>query len=558
VAAVTRCPDIYRDAILHEVPRILSMMDREPLSPTAGCCDRTFWAWKFVDFPGARFQEALCVLGFLHATDFPGNSCAGNPALVQWIDSAMQYWCGLQHGDGSFDEAYPYERSLAATSFTTFYVAEALGFVGDRLPRTTTDRVHRTIRAAAEWLTRNDETHGFLSNHLAAAAGALQHAYRLTGDARFQERYRYFLDRILSHQSSEGWYEEYGGADPGYQTHGSFYLARCWQLTEDDRLATSLEEGMRFIAHFVHPDGSFSGEYASRNTKTYYPAACEMLAHRDPVSAWMADTMRPSLSNGATAALRGIDRYNYFPFLNNFIFAYLASAGRHSNGDPAPDPTPDAGLVNFAKAGIVRIRRPRYDAVVGTAKGGVLKVFDRARRRLVFSDCGYVATLDDGRLLATQYDDPNRPTTITPERIVMDGALIGVSRPTMTPPRFIAFRGFTLTVGRMAWLAQWLKRYLVKVLIYRRRPTKVAVRRTVHFAEESITVRDELRGADGSRVRDLQHASQFATVHMGSARYFIANELDVPVGASPIDVKPGAIEAGLVVERTVRFDGEER
>ena len=37
---------------------------REPRSPTAGCCDRTYWAWKFVDFPGARFQEALCVLSF--------------------------------------------------------------------------------------------------------------------------------------------------------------------------------------------------------------------------------------------------------------------------------------------------------------------------------------------------------------------------------------------------------------------------------------------------------------------------------------------------------------
>jgi hypothetical protein len=533
------------------------MMDREPLSPTAGCCDRTFWAWKFVDFPGARFQEALCVLGFLHATDFPGNWCAGNPALLQWIDRAMQYWCGLQHGDGSFDEAYPYERSLAATSFTTFYVGEALGFVGDQLPPETSVRVHGTIRAAAEWLTRNDETHGFLSNHLAAAAGALQHAYRLTGDGRFQDRYRYFLDRILSHQSSEGWYEEYGGADPGYQTHGSFYLARCWQLTDDDTLAASLEEGMRFIAHFVHPDGSFSGEYASRNTKTYYPAACEMLANRDSVSAWIADTMRPSLSNGATAALRGIDRYNYFPFLNNFIFAHLAGMGRTDDGAEAPDPTPGIGQVDFAKAGIVRIRRSRYDAFVGTAKGGVLKVFDRARRRLIFSDCGYVATLDNGRLLATQYDDLSRPTTITPERIVMDGALIGVSRPTMTPPRFIAFRGFTLTVGRMAWLAQWLKRYLVKVLIYRRRPTRVNVRRSIEFTEDSITVRDELRGPDGGRVRNLQHAPQFATVHMGSSRYFVANELNVPMDPSPVDVQPGAIEAGLVVERTVRVDGEE-
>ena len=43
----------------------------------------------------------------------------------------MRFWCTIQHADGSFDEAYPFERSLAATAFTTFYVGEALEFAGD-------------------------------------------------------------------------------------------------------------------------------------------------------------------------------------------------------------------------------------------------------------------------------------------------------------------------------------------------------------------------------------------------------------------------------------------
>src|SRR5690606_18803089 len=60
---------VYWEAILHEAPRILGMMDREAVSPTSGCGDRVFWAWKFVDFPGSRFQESLCVLAFLHATE---------------------------------------------------------------------------------------------------------------------------------------------------------------------------------------------------------------------------------------------------------------------------------------------------------------------------------------------------------------------------------------------------------------------------------------------------------------------------------------------------------
>ncbi|MGH9769012.1 MAG: hypothetical protein ACREAB_16400, partial [Blastocatellia bacterium] len=60
---------LYAALILEQAPRALSLMDREAMSPTAGCCDRSYWAWKFVDFPGARFQEALCALGFLYRAE---------------------------------------------------------------------------------------------------------------------------------------------------------------------------------------------------------------------------------------------------------------------------------------------------------------------------------------------------------------------------------------------------------------------------------------------------------------------------------------------------------
>ena len=62
----------YQEQILLHAPRILGLIDREAMSPTSGCCDRTFWAWKFVDFPRSRFQEALCVLSFGGTVPFAG------------------------------------------------------------------------------------------------------------------------------------------------------------------------------------------------------------------------------------------------------------------------------------------------------------------------------------------------------------------------------------------------------------------------------------------------------------------------------------------------------
>ena len=176
----TRPPhaEFYRALILEQAPRVLSLMDRETFSPTAGCCDRTYWAWKFVDYPGSRFQEALCVLGFLYATNLPDSPYHRNRRLLEWIDLGLRYWCSIQYGDGSFDEAYPYERSLAATAFTCFYVGEAMRFLGDDCPRRLPASASvRPCNAPASWLVRHDETHGFLSNHLAAAAAALLHIH---------------------------------------------------------------------------------------------------------------------------------------------------------------------------------------------------------------------------------------------------------------------------------------------------------------------------------------------------------------------------------------------
>jgi len=543
---------VYSEAILTEAPRILSLMDRETMSPTEGSGDRTYWAWKFVDFSATRLQESLCTLAFLYATPLDRSLFHRNAPLLGWIDRGLQFWAGLQHADGSFDEAYPFERSLAATAFTSFYVCEALEMIGGDLPASTLRATKSTLARAGEWLSRNDETHGFLSNHLAAAAGALFQIGRQVGEPRFDQRGWYFLNRILERQSPEGWYDEYGGADPGYQTHGSFYLARCWDLTKDERLAQSLARAAQFVAHFIHPDGSLGGEYTSRNTQTYYPAAFEMMAHRDAASAWIAGVMRSRVMTGAVASLRGVDIFNYYPFLNNFVFAHKALMSRPADDAAAVDPTAPSGLTWFPGAGLARMRTPAYDAYVGSAKGGVLKVFDRERGALAYSDCGYVGRVRGGGSVSSQYHDLHRPTRVAEGVIELEGDLAAFKRPTMTPVMFVAFRMFTLTAGRLPGLARWLKARLVKTLIYRRSSIKVRFTRRIEFADTSVRVLDRLAGPDGASLTELRREGRFTTIHMGSSRYFILNELSPSPGEA---VDPAAVVAGVTVDRTARVAG---
>ncbi len=538
----------YGEAIVEEAPRVLSLMDRERHSPTVGCCDRTYWAWKFTDFPGARFQESLCALAFLYSTALPESPYAGSERLLEWIHWGLRYWCRIQYADGSFDEAYPNERSLAATAFSSFYVAEALRFLGDDVADESRGSVVTALERAGRWLIRNDETHGVLSNHLAAAAAALYHVYLLTSDGDFEARSRYFLDRIFDRQSEEGWYEEYGGADPGYQTHCSFYLVRHWQLSASGRLRASLSSAMRFLAHFVHPDGSLGGEYASRNTKTYYPAAFEMWRTEDASAAWIAERMRSSVRQAGAVGLRSVDAYNYFPMLNSLVFSFCALQDPEARPVAAEEPSAGPGLVWFPKAGIARVRTPRLDICVGAAKGGVVLVFDRESREQLLRDCGYAGRLGDGRVIASQYQDRDRRVTVSGDRIVVEGAFCEVTRPVLTPFRFLGFRVFSLTLGRVAALAGWLKRLLVRVLIYRRRELGIRFERTIEIANDSVEVRDELTGGEGLAVEALYWEPVFTTIHMGSSRYYVESELRT---SAALQLDPRQLESGIRVQRRV-------
>jgi len=553
----TDLSDIYLQYILKEAYRTIGLLDRDSSSTTFGCFDRTYWAWKFTDFAGSRFQEGLCVLSFLFSTKFDGNRFFSNERLLEWIAGGFDFWTGIQYTDGSFDEAYPFERSLAATAFTSFYLSEAYQFLNGRLPSGCSDRFKTALARAGVWLCKNDEKHGFLSNHLSATAAALYHIYQICENERFEKRSDYFLNRILEHQSSEGWYDEYGGADPGYQTHGSFYLARLFELSNQQRIADSLERSFDFIAHFIHPDRSIGGEYASRNTQTYYPAAFEMMTPVSERARWIAASMLPSVESLNAAGLGSVDAYNYFPLLNNYVFAYRAALASGERPEKPGVQNDYPVSVYFEKAGIAKKATDNFEMYVGLKKGGVLKVFDRKKGRLVLNDCGYIGRLKSGKLISSQILDENRTISVLADEILVKGSFAEFKRPVMTPFSFLGFRLFSLTFGRLKMLGYWLKSVLVKVLIYRKKNVDLNFERRITWQSDSLKISDRIQGDIGDQLESLEWRNLFTTIHMGSSRYFIPNELNRPEipevsGDEPIDFSK--LKEGVVIERTVRFN----
>ncbi len=270
--------DIHLDAIRPLLGRALSGLDAEPTSPTRGSFDRTFWCWKFTDFSATRFQEGAHLLAWLASSPL---SPAPEPARARFAElsrAALRFWTRLQHGDGSFDEAYPFERSLAATAFTGFYLGCAIERLRTRPGPEVDGDVLGALERGAAWLAGNGEWHGVLSNHLAAAAGALQ----LAGDVLGTDRFRAARDRYLgiiyqNQHPTEGWMREYGGADPGYQSHGMFYLAEIERRTGDAELFERLARASAFMGWFVHPTAPSAGST---------PAAAPSSPIRPPSRCW--------------------------------------------------------------------------------------------------------------------------------------------------------------------------------------------------------------------------------------------------------------------------------
>jgi hypothetical protein len=507
---------VYSDAAIEQAWRLVALLDRNPHSRTRGSFSRTHWAWKFSDFPYPRLQEGVYALARLYDLDAPGNPLYQSAAVESWVPWALDYWVSLQHRNGAYDEAYPFEQCLAATAFTGFYVGSTLARWRDRLEPALRGRVEAALVKANNWLCDNDETHGVLSNHLAVAAASLELAARTFDRPRFAARAKFFLDRILANQSPEGWMAEYGGADAGYGGHALFYLASYWQMTGCTRTRDALVRFADFLSHCVHPDGTIGGEYGSRNTEFYYPAGFEMLAAVSPSSAAIAGAMRAAIHDRRVCGVWSMDEFNLMPMLNNMLFALDAA-------QPAPATLPlpyerEPFRRYFPEAGLWVVNEAKYYALVGISKGGTVSVFDKASRRLSARTSGLVAG-HGGERFTSQDWQLSPPVTHDAGTGVLKTTVPWKTLTTTVfdSPMFIAFRIFTLTLGRFPAVSRWLKQQLVRALIVRKKRPGVRHERTFRADAEGIHLVDELATPWDSG--DLEAVEQFTAIHMGSALY---------------------------------------
>jgi len=488
------------------------------------------------------WQASMMPLATLFRTPHPSNPFGGQPRLAEWLAAAMSHTLDRQHRNGAFDSVAPFSQDHGVTLAMVLSLCTTAELLGEALPAPLRARTLEGVARACRFAEASSEDYAFISNHQALFALAWQRAARATGEARLLGHADAVIAQILAHQSPDGWFVEYGGPDPGYESFGLTYLAQAEAERPNPTLREAIGRSVAFLAHAVHPDGSIGGGYGSRNTAQYAPGGLEILAPRLPLAAAIADFVGGRLADGNVVTPARCDDDN-LPLLT-WSYAVAASHARPRTTAVTPLPCERVDLTRFFEdSRVIVASTQHYYAVANLAKGGVVRVFDRARGSLSYEDGGYLLGAS-GREWSSQL--PGEAPSVASDSAgswTVAARLGAVKRTRLTPAKFLLLRCLNLTVFRSVRLGAIVRRMIIAKLITGREPGRWTLRRTIVLAADRVILRDEVVPAGATRVAWVSLERDLLPRHMGSAKYFHAHEL--ATGSLPaLDGWAEALSAG--------------
>jgi hypothetical protein len=527
--------DVLARLALAAIPKILTLLDRNPHSPTYGCFDRNFWHYRIIDFPSGMAQECVLPLALAYALDLPDNPYHQAPAIREFIAAGIRFAAASAHRDGSCDDYFPYERAAGAAGFSLLAC-----FEGARLINLRNDETFDFLRRRGAWLATHREP-GRLSNHEALVVACLQRLSEWFGDACWRKWRDERLERLLSWQSEEGWFAEYEGADPGYLSLTIGLLADLERRGSKMKLRQPLQRAIAFAAEFVHPDGSYGGEYASRNTYNFFPHGFEIVGGWLPEALAVNDRVLQALAAGRGPC------YDDDHLVAHHAWSYLL-AWQHWRDQRPQTPPRAEGRRHFPQAGLLVDRRQGTELYLGLNKGGSFKLFRDGR--LVASDTQVSLRLRDGRRRRTAVAHLGglSQATLQDDGVTVEGRFGWAKQARMTPARMIALRLIMLAGGR--WFPSLVRRLLQALLIVGGRPAPFRFRRTLTWQDGRWTVEDRVDGDAWDRVEAAGIGGFQTSIYAVMSRVFQIDQLQPWLDLSD---RVTGLKAGdtLRVERTL-------
>lgn len=502
--------DLFAREALRWIPKILTLQDRNRHSPTYGCFDRNYWQYKIIDFPSGMSQEFVYPLALAWAAEIEGNAFYQQDALREWAEAGMVFAARSAHADASCDDYFPYEKAGGAAAFSLLAGAESYKLLGLK-----NDEVLRFFERRTDWLSHHHES-GQLTNHQALIVLCIDRVSALIGAKKWEKERAERLARVLSWQNQEGWFQEYEGCDPGYHTLTISLLAQIHEETPTPELRAALVKAVTLAAEFVHPDGSFSGEYSSRNTYNFFPHGFELFGRHEPAALTVNDRFLAGIEAGknpcyADDHIVGHHTWNYLLAWRDFVT---------TRPIPAPRPT---GRVFFKNAGLLIDRRDGTELYVALNKGGVFKFFRDGQ--LVASDTQVSFVVEDGGKSrnAVAHLVAAYPNEVNGDRVAVSGDFGWAKQKKMTPFDLIVLRLIMLCGGK--FFPDLVRKLLQRVLITGKKAAPFRFRREFIWGGGRLHVTDRVEADDWKSVNRAGIGCDQTSIYVVMSRTFQAGQM---------------------------------
>lgn len=506
----------YLDSVKVALPRLLSLFDQDKSSISYGFGDRFHWSWGLIDFPNGTFQGAAHGLARLWVSGlWPYKTKAD--FFIERIDSMFQATGGMTRSDGSLEEAFPNEGSYCVTALVAYDLLCAADLLKNTVDVDTFQSWIEIIRPLISFIVKHDEKHAFISNHLATALAALVRWNKISADQKSIAKALDLKRSLINAQSSDGWFPEYDGADPGYQSLCLYYLADVYGQQPDNDLFNALKRSIEFLWYFAHPDGSFGGLYGSRCTRFYFPSGILALAKQIPESKALSSFMQNSISLKKVVTLDCIDEPSLIPMFNSYV---QAAETFSKNANIEEELVPPALLEKsftklFPSSGLFIDSGISHYTIIGLKKGGV--VYHFINNKLNILDAGVVVKNKKGRLGSSQNLSDYEINHESPNEIKISGPIVAMPKNTPSPIQFLILRIMSITFFHSSYIRELVKRFLVKFLITRKSIWPCSNQRIIILGKKLI-IDDKTNLSPGFKI--MTDFNYFVPIHMASKGYW--------------------------------------
>ncbi len=229
--------EVYIEIINESVKKLLEFQDIRKGALTEGCFFYPYWRNKKENFVNSRWQEGVLSLSW-YFNKF------NNEEIWERIVKGIDFWCKLQHSNGTFPENSRYDQSFGATAFSTLAIINSL-----ILTNYSKEKWIEKIKKSCNYIVKHDDF-AFIRNEMAASLALLKAGEYLHEPSYLQESEKK-LNLVLKNQNNKGYFNEKGIFD---LSHNSLILELLghYYLSTKDRMI--LDSATKFINFFYNLD----------------------------------------------------------------------------------------------------------------------------------------------------------------------------------------------------------------------------------------------------------------------------------------------------------------